>query len=108
MVDLGQRQLLAQPVALSARSVVEVDRLRIEERLVQAVELLLNRLGAPLALRVRLTVASARRCHRREDAVLDQPHVARSRLQQREFVDEQRLQASALPTFTARHCRWQW
>jgi hypothetical protein len=50
VVDLGERQLLAQPVALPfvAR---RVDALREQEGLVQAIELLLDELDALLLLR---------------------------------------------------------
>ena len=41
MVDLGQRQRLAQFVALAAVG-RDVDRLRVEERLVKLVQLLLD------------------------------------------------------------------
>ena len=48
-VDLCERELLAEPVPLPLVR-VEVDRLRVDEGFIQAVELLLNRLG--VALRV--------------------------------------------------------
>ena len=48
-VDLRERELLAQPVALPLVR-VEVDRLRVDEGFIEAVELLLNRLRVALGL----------------------------------------------------------
>ena len=50
MLDLGERQFLAQLVALTAVA-GEVDRFRLEVRFIKPVELLLNRLDAALLLR---------------------------------------------------------
>jgi len=61
-IDLRERQFLAQLVALTAVA-GEVDRLRVQERFVEPVELLLDRFDPALLFRVR-SFASARRCFR--------------------------------------------
>jgi hypothetical protein len=59
MVDLGERQLLTQPVPLLFVA-LGVDRLLEEERVIETVQLLLNQLDALLLLD--RSFASARRC----------------------------------------------
>jgi hypothetical protein len=49
LVDLGERQFLTQPVALPFVA-LGVDRLLEEERVIEAVQLLLNQLDALLLL----------------------------------------------------------
>ncbi|HYC47008.1 MAG TPA: hypothetical protein VED01_16145 [Burkholderiales bacterium] len=78
-IDLNQRQFLAQAITLSLVR-FEVDRARENERIVEAIELLLNRLH--LALDV-LELASNRPLAlvpNLQDRLLQQPHVARRRL----------------------------
>ena len=93
VVDLGERQFLAQFVALTAVA-GEVDRLQIEERFVQPVELLLDRLDGPLLLRGPVVRFRAPLLPDVEDAVLHQAHVAGCRLQEREFVGERAFEHS--------------
>jgi hypothetical protein len=76
MLDLGERQFLAQLVALTTVA-GEVDRFRIEERFSKPVELLLNRLDAALLLRRPLVRVRAPLLPHVKDAVLHQPHVWR-------------------------------
>ncbi|MEZ5289918.1 MAG: hypothetical protein R2745_02440 [Vicinamibacterales bacterium] len=87
VVDLGQRQLLAQPVALPlvARA---IDRLREQERIVEPVELLLDRFHPPVLVDRAVLRLSPPLLPHKENPVLDQAHVARRRLQEREFVRE--------------------
>ncbi len=59
MLDLGERQFFAQLVAL-ATVAGEIDRLRVEKRFVEPVELLLDYLDP--AFLFRRALASARRC----------------------------------------------
>src|SRR5688572_2247534 len=87
MIDLGQRQLLAQLVALPAVG-SDVDRLRVEERFVQLVQLLLDGTHPPLLFRRPVLRFSPTLLPRAEDSILDQPHVARRWLQQCELIDE--------------------
>jgi hypothetical protein len=87
MVDLGERQLLAQLVALPAVA-GEVDRLRVQERFVQLVQLLLDRTHPPLLFRRPVLRFSPTLLPHAEDSILDQPHVARRWLQQCELIDE--------------------
>jgi hypothetical protein len=85
VVDLRERQLLAESVALPfvAR---RIDALREQERLVQAIELLLDDLDAFLLFHRPVLRFGPPLFPDVENSVLDQPHVARRRLQQREFV----------------------
>jgi hypothetical protein len=87
VVDLGERQLLAQPVALPPVA-LGVDRMLEQERFVQPIELLLDGLDALLllgrsVLRVRATLLPGV-----ENPVLDEPHVARGWLQEGELAGE--------------------
>src|SRR5687768_7001951 len=87
MVDLRERPLLTQPVALPFVA-LGVDRLLEEEGVIEAVQLLLNELDAlflpdrPI-LRLRPPLLPSV-----ENPVLDQAHVAGCRLQEREFIGE--------------------
>jgi hypothetical protein len=87
VVDLRERQLLAKPVALPFVA-PRVDALREQERLVQTIELLLDDLDALLLLRRPVPSLGPSLFPHVENPVLDQPHVAGRRLQQREFVGE--------------------
>jgi hypothetical protein len=91
VVDLRERQFLAQLVALTfvAR---QVDRLRVEERFVQPIQLLLNRFDAPLDLGGVILHLGRDLLPYKEHAILHEPHIAGGRLQQRELVDEQPFQ----------------
>src|SRR4029453_16867511 len=91
MVDLGERQFLAQLVALPAVG-RDVDRLRIEERLIQLVQLLLDGTHPPLLFRRPLFRFSPTLLPHAEDSILDQPHVAWRRLQDFQLVDERAFQ----------------
>ncbi|OFW04616.1 MAG: hypothetical protein A3H96_09515 [Acidobacteria bacterium RIFCSPLOWO2_02_FULL_67_36] len=86
-VNLRERELLAQPVSLPLVR-VEVDGLRVDEGFIQAVELLLNRLR--VALRVGSVAADDGFAFvpRAKNQILDEPHVARCRLQALQFVGE--------------------
>jgi hypothetical protein len=86
-VDLRERQFLAQLVALPAVA-GEVDRLRVQERFVEPVELLLDRLDSAFLLRRPLVRFRAPLRPNVEDAIFHQTHVAGRRLQQRQLVDE--------------------
>src|SRR5687767_4510227 len=86
-VDLRQRQLLAEPVALAAVG-GKVDRFRVQKRLVQPVELLTDRLDPSLLLRSLLCGLRASLLPDAEDAVFDKTHIARCRLEGRQFIDE--------------------
>ena len=87
MVDLGERQLLTQPVALPFVA-LSVDRLLEEECVIEAVQLLLNELDALLLLYGPVFRLRPPLFPHVEDAVLDQAHVAGRRLQERELVGE--------------------
>src|SRR4029453_17593345 len=90
MVDLGERQFLAQLVALTAVG-RDVDRFRVQERLVQLCQLLHLRWDAtppPLLFRRPVLRFSPTLLPRAEDSILDQTHVARCWLQQCELIDE--------------------
>src|SRR6266545_6157311 len=87
MVDLGERQFLAQLVALTAVG-RDVDRLRVEKRLVQFVQLLLDGTHPPFLFRRPVLRFSSTLLPRAEDSILDQTHVARCWLQQCELIDE--------------------
>src|SRR6266545_5381985 len=87
MVDLGERQFLPQLVALTAVG-RDVDRLRVEERLVQLVQLLLDGTHPSLLFRRPVLRFSPTLLPYAEDSILDQPHVARRWLQQCELIDE--------------------
>ncbi|HEX7087150.1 MAG TPA: hypothetical protein VF198_12360 [Vicinamibacterales bacterium] len=75
VVDLGQRQLLAQPVALPLVR-LGVDRLREEEGVIEAVQLLLNQLDALLLLDRAVLRFCPPLLPDIENPVLDQAHVA--------------------------------
>ena len=79
MVDLGERQFLAQLVALTAVG-RDVDRLRVQERLVQLVQLLLDGTYPLLLFNCAILRLSAPLFSHVEDAVLDQAHIAGCRL----------------------------
>ena len=66
----------------------DVDRLRIEERLIQLVQLLLDGAHPPLLFRRSVLRFSPTLLPHAEDSILDQPHVARRWLQQCELIDE--------------------
>ena len=87
MVDLGERQLLAQPVSL-AFVALAVKRLGEQERLVQPLELLLGRPDPSFLFRRTVFRLCPPLFLDVEDAVLHQAHVAGRRLQEREFVGE--------------------
>src|SRR5262249_38678688 len=87
MLDLGERQFLAQLVALAAVA-GEVDRLGVEERFVVPVELLLDRLNAAVLLRRMLVPFRTPLLPDTQDSIFDQAHVAGSRPQERKVVDE--------------------
>jgi hypothetical protein len=87
MVDLGERQLLAQLVALPAVA-GEVDRLRLQERFVQLVQLLLDRTHPPLLFRRPFVRFDTPLLPRVEDAVLSQAHVTGRRLQKDQLLDK--------------------
>ena len=80
VVNLGERQFLAQFVALRfiAR---QVDRLRVEKGLIEPVQLLLNHLGSPLDLGRSVLDFRRTLLPDVEHAILHQAHVARSWLQ---------------------------
>ena len=79
LLDLGERQFLAQLVTLAAVA-GEVDRLGVQERLVEPIELLLDRLDAALLLCGSVLRFGSPLLPRVEDAVLHQAHVAMRRL----------------------------
>ena len=86
-VHLHERELLAQLVAMPVVP-LDVDRSLVEERLVQTVELFLNRLLLVLdldnpLLRVRLQISP-----RVKHAILHEPHEAGGWLQSGELGDE--------------------
>src|SRR6187431_782889 len=87
MITPAERQFLAQFVALAAVG-RDVDRLRVEERLVQLVQLLLDFAHPPLLFRRPVLRFSPTLLPHAEDSILDQPHVARRWLQQCELIDE--------------------
>ena len=87
-VDVGEREFLTEPVPLSLVR-LDVDRLREQERLVESIELLLNRLSMPLGIGGLATDLGFALLPRSQDAFLDQPHVAGRRLQQLQLVGEQ-------------------
>src|SRR5437868_288984 len=77
-VDLRKREFLAQPVSLPVVR-VEVDRLRIDESFIHAVELLLNRLR--IALRFSSVAADdgLTLVPRAQNEILHNSHIARCR-----------------------------
>src|SRR4051812_45605299 len=87
MIDLGERQFLAELVALPAVG-RDVDRLRVQERLVQLVQLLLDGTHPPLLFRRPVLRFRATLLPHAEDSILDETHVARRWLQQCELIDE--------------------
>src|SRR3954453_19313587 len=87
MIDLRERQLLAQPVALTAVA-GEIGRPRVQKRFVEPVELLLDQFYAALPLRRPLARFRPPLLPHMEDAILHQAHVAWRRLQKRQFVNE--------------------
>nr|WP_239489828.1 hypothetical protein [Luteitalea sp. TBR-22] len=93
VVDLPQRELLAQPVALPLVAGA-VDGLREQERIVKPIELLLDGLHPPVLLRRSVLRLRPPLLPHVENPVCDQAHVAGGRLQEREFVREGALECS--------------
>ena len=87
MVDLGERQFLAQLVALPAVG-RGVDRLRVKERLIQLVHLLLDGTDAPLLFRRAVVGLGSTLLPHMEDSILNEAHVAGCWLQEGQFVHE--------------------
>jgi hypothetical protein len=106
LVDLCECQLLAQLVALTTVA-RDIDRLRVEERFVQPVELLLDRLHPPLLLCCRVCRLGSLLFTQVEDSVLDQSHVARRRLQQCDLVNKRALELD-LGHVDRAALAWQW
>src|SRR4029079_17963150 len=100
-IDLRERQFLAELVALTAVA-GEDNRFRVEERFVEPVELLLDRLNAALLFRGPLVRFGTPLLPYVKDAILHQAHIAGRRLQKRQFVDECAFERPLL-TLTARH-----
>ena len=86
-VNLREREFLAQPVPLPLVR-VEVDRLRVDEGLIQAVELLLNRLRVALSVGSVAADDGLALVPYTKNQILDEPHVARCRLETLQFVGE--------------------
>ncbi|HEX7084787.1 MAG TPA: hypothetical protein VF198_00375 [Vicinamibacterales bacterium] len=78
-VDLRERELLPQLVALPLVC-VEVDALREDERFIQPIKPLLNRLDAPLVVGRGLPDGGLLVVPRAQDRFLDEAHVGRRRL----------------------------
>ena len=91
VVNLRQRQLLAELVALAAVGVA-VDRFRIQKRLVKPVEFQADGLEPSFLFGGSLSGRGALLLPDVENAVLDDPHVAGRRLQQGQFVRERAFQ----------------
>ncbi|HVH55568.1 MAG TPA: hypothetical protein VM791_04915 [Vicinamibacterales bacterium] len=87
-VDPGERELLAQLLRVTVVR-LDVNRALEEERFVETVQLLLNRLGSALSRREFIAHGHFPRFPDLQHGFLEQPHVAWRWLEQGEFVCEQ-------------------
>ena len=87
-VNLDQRQFFAKPIALALVR-AEVDRLLVDERVIQAIEFLLDRFRAVLSARHLVLDRSLAVVPHAQHGFLEKPHVTRRRLESLQLVQEQ-------------------
>jgi hypothetical protein len=104
-VNLDQRQLFTKPIALAFVR-AEVDRLLVNERVIEAIDFLLDGFHSMLSARHLVLDRSLAVVPYAQHGFLEKPHITRRRLESLQLVHEQPFDAFVI--FTARQGGRQW